>query len=169
MRHLELMRFLLVTSFTSQPDGRTSERAALTAPTGVSRSDKLHSVIPRAFPVPVPLENDEKQPRLFGRRKALAAFVAGGALPLVAFNTPEKVDALDMDAFMNKELEADTKNCDPKRDPKCAPQMTADEALCKYGQSGNARGEACRRVKAAGGELPKANSQGKSLGGAYAM
>jgi len=74
-----------------------------------------------------------------------------------------------MDAFMNSQLESDTKNCDPKRDPKCIPKLSADEALCKYGQSGNARGEACKRVKQAGGTLPSAQPQGKSLGGAYAM
>ena len=67
------------------------------------------------------------------------------------------------------QLEADSKKCDPKTDKKCAPQLSQDEALCKYGQSGDARGEACKRVKAAGGELPKAGAQGKSLGGAYAM
>jgi hypothetical protein len=46
--------------------------------------------------------------------------------------------------------------------------MTKDEAMCKYGQSGNLRGEACKRVKAKGGPLPGA-SKAKSLGGAYAM
>ena len=46
--------------------------------------------------------------------------------------------------------------------------MTSDEALCKYGQSGKARGEACMRYKAAGGALPT-STQVKSLGGAYAM
>lgn len=63
----------------------------------------------------------------------------------------------------------DTKNCDPKKDPKCIPPLTSDEALCKYGQSGEARGEACKRVKEGGKELPSAKPQGKSLGGAYAM
>jgi hypothetical protein len=66
------------------------------------------------------------------------------------------------------QIEADTKNCDPKRDPKCIPKLTADEALCKYGQSGTARGEACKRVKAGGGKIDT-RPQGKSLGGAYAM
>ena len=70
--------------------------------------------------------------------------------------------------FCLSQLDSDTKNCDPKRDSKCIPKLSSDEALCKYGQSGNARGEACRRVKAAGGELPKASKE-KSLGGAYAI
>jgi hypothetical protein len=77
--------------------------------------------------------------------------------------------ALDMDAFAASTLENDKKNCDPKKDPKCIPKISADQALCTYGQSGAARGEACKRVKAAGGSLPSAASQGRSLGGAYAM
>ena len=73
--------------------------------------------------------------------------------------------------FLNTvlQLKADEKNCNPKLDPKCIPKLSADEALCKYGQSGEARGEACKRVKKSGGELPSAKPQGKSLGGAYAM
>lgn len=67
------------------------------------------------------------------------------------------------------QLEADTTNCDPKKDPKCKPQLSQDQALCQYGQSGAARAEACKRVKAAGGALPSASPQGKSLGGAYAL
>ena len=78
-------------------------------------------------------------------------------------------NALDMDAFMNAELANDLKNCDPKRDPKCVPKLSDDEALCKYGQSGKARAEACTKVKSGGKELPSAAPQGKSLGGAYAM
>ena len=72
-----------------------------------------------------------------------------------------------MDAFMNAELENDTKNCDPKRDPKCSPQLSNDEAMCKYGQ-GAAKSAACRKLREAGKEIPK-ESGGKSLGGAYAM
>jgi hypothetical protein len=67
------------------------------------------------------------------------------------------------------QLEADTKNCDSKKDNKCIPKLTPDEAMCKYGQSGETRGEACRRVKEAGGALPKVGAPVKSLGGAYAM
>ena len=67
------------------------------------------------------------------------------------------------------QLDNDQKNCDPKKDPKCIPQLSHDEALCQYGQSGNARSEACKRVKASGKKLPDAKPQGKSLGGAYAM
>ena len=66
------------------------------------------------------------------------------------------------------QLEEDTKNCNPKTDPKCKPKLTEDEALCKYGQGGEKRLEACRRVKAAEGDV-SASPQGRSLGGAYAM
>jgi len=92
--------------------------------------------------------------------------VASGPFPLTLIPT-----ILPFVSFflLPLQLEADTKNCDPKKDPKCAPQMTEDEALCKYGQSGDARAEACKRFKAGGGTPPKPGSGGKSLGGAYAM
>jgi len=49
-------------------------------------------------------------------------------------------------------------------------KLNPDEALCKYGQGGTtARTEACKRVKAAGGQLPGKSAPVKSLGGAYAM
>mmetsp|Transcript_11335 Transcript_11335/g.27180 ORF Transcript_11335/g.27180 Transcript_11335/m.27180 type:complete len:144 (+) Transcript_11335:121-552(+) len=86
----------------------------------------------------------------------------------VAFAPAVAANALDMDAFANAQIEADIKNCDPKLDPKCIPKLNADEALCKYGQSGTKKSEACKRVKAAGGDVSQA-PQGKSLGGAYAM
>jgi len=46
--------------------------------------------------------------------------------------------------------------------------LLEDEALCQYGSSGEARGEACLRVRKAGGKLPEVKKE-KSLGGAYAM
>eukprot|EP00527_Entomoneis_sp_CCMP2396_P004841 CAMPEP_0198141218 /NCGR_PEP_ID=MMETSP1443-20131203/4254_1 /TAXON_ID=186043 /ORGANISM="Entomoneis sp., Strain CCMP2396" /LENGTH=156 /DNA_ID=CAMNT_0043803889 /DNA_START=159 /DNA_END=629 /DNA_ORIENTATION=+ len=102
-----------------------------------------------------------------GRRQALALF--GSSLVFIA-GASGQAGALDMDAFMQKELNSDKDNCDPKSDPKCIPKLNADEALCKYGQSGStARSEACKRVKQGGGELPSSQPQGKSLGGAYAM
>jgi len=98
------------------------------------------------------------------RRVALvrASFFLGGLV------SASPALALDMDAFMNSEIASDNANCDPKKDPKCIPKLTKDESLCKYGASGNARGEACKRVKAAGGTLPGQTKE-KSLGGAYAM
>ena len=93
---------------------------------------------------------------------------AGVFAAMVAFTPVVAANALDMDAFANAQIEADVKNCDPKRDPKCIPKLSPDEALCKYGQSGRVKSEACKRVKAAGGDITQA-PQGKSLGGAYAM
>ena len=69
--------------------------------------------------------------------------------------TAAAANALDMDSFENSLLEKDTTQCDPKRDPKCIPKLTPDEALCKYGVSGSdARTAACKRVRDAGGLLP---------------
>ena len=92
--------------------------------------------------------------------------VATGAL--VVGITSSTANALDFDSFANSEIESDTKSCDPKRDPKCIPKLSEDEALCQYGSSGEARGEACLRVRKAGGKLPEVKKE-KSLGGAYAM
>lgn len=99
-----------------------------------------------------------------GRRAAFSKIFGGAAL---IASQPVVANALDMDAFMNAELANDTKNCDPKRDPKCLPPMTSDQASCKYGQ-GKAKSEACKRIRESGKEVPK-ESGGKSLGGAYAM
>ncbi|KAL7543995.1 hypothetical protein ACHAWF_007504 [Thalassiosira exigua] len=91
---------------------------------------------------------------------------ATGAL-LVGF-TGTAANALDFDAFEKGEIKSDTDKCDPKRDPKCVPKLTKDEALCQYGGGGQARGDACMRVRKAGGALPEVKKE-KSLGGAYAM
>jgi hypothetical protein len=75
---------------------------------------------------------------------------------------------LDFDAFEKGTIDSDTKNCNPKLDPKCQPKLSPDEALCQYGNSGKARGEACKRIRDAGGKLPDVQKV-RSLGGAYAM
>jgi len=80
-----------------------------------------------------------------GRREALSKIFGGAAL-IASQAQPLVANALDMDAFINNELSNDTKNCDPKRDPKCAPQLSNDEALCKYGQ-GSAKSAACKKIK----------------------
>ena len=96
----------------------------------------------------------------------ISKVAASGAL--VVGITSSSANALDFDSFANSEIESDTKKCDPKRDPKCIPKLSEDEALCQYGSSGEARGEACLRVRKAGGKLPEVKKE-KSLGGAYAM
>ena len=100
------------------------------------------------------------------RRNFINNFGAIAAGSIVSL--PSVTNALDFDAFEKGEVESDTKNCNPKFDPKCIPKLTADEALCQYGKSGQARGEACQRVKKSGGKLPEVTKE-KSLGGAYAM
>ena len=64
-----------------------------------------------------------------GRREALSKGVAFFGAAISGF--AGKAEALDMDAFMSAELEADEKNCDPKRDPKCKPKLSADDASKK--------------------------------------
>ncbi|GMI00621.1 hypothetical protein TrLO_g8479 [Triparma laevis f. longispina] len=94
--------------------------------------------------------------------------MSGLSFLTVAPLIPGAAQALDMDAFMNSELASDKAACNEKTDSKCVPKLSQDEALCKYGQSGEKRGEACKRVKAAGGSMDS-KPTGKSLGGAYAM
>ncbi|KAL3776323.1 hypothetical protein HJC23_011648 [Cyclotella cryptica] len=102
----------------------------------------------------------------FNRRNFVGNF---GALATgTIMSIPRVVSALDFDAFEKGEIAADTKNCNPKLDPKCQPKLSPDEALCQYGNSGKARGEACRRVRDAGGKLRDVKKE-RSLGGAYAM
>jgi hypothetical protein len=103
---------------------------------------------------------------IMSRRNAMGGLAT---IFLSTVGATNNANALDMDAFMNAELASDQKNCDPKRDPKCIPKLSEDEALCKYGQGGKAKGEACSRLKKSGKEVPQAAPGGKSLGGAYAM
>jgi hypothetical protein len=58
--------------------------------------------------------------------------------------TPTAAMALDMDAFINKELESTT--CDEKINKKCQPKLSDDEALCRFGSPSKATGEACVRA-----------------------
>lgn len=101
-------------------------------------------------------------------RRCFGKFITTAALTGI-MGSGGKVNALDFDSFERGLIEKDTNQCDPKRDPKCIPKLTKDEALCQYGGGGKERGLACRRVKEAGGKLPDAQPQVKSLGGAYAM
>mmetsp|Transcript_21528 Transcript_21528/g.31846 ORF Transcript_21528/g.31846 Transcript_21528/m.31846 type:complete len:161 (-) Transcript_21528:2718-3200(-) len=140
-----------VTGLALNPDFLRSQAKA----TSISKNDMHRPCKSRRH------ENES----ILGRRRALKGIFGGVVLATVAI----PANALDMDSFVNSELESDQKNCDPKRDPKCIPKLTPDQALCKYGQSGDKRAEACANVKKAGGAMPDIKSQGKSLGGAYAM
>ncbi|KAL7537151.1 hypothetical protein ACHAXR_007627 [Thalassiosira sp. AJA248-18] len=105
------------------------------------------------------------------RRNFLNDFskVAAGAIFVgISSGSSNAANALDFDSFEKGEIASDTEKCDPKKDPKCIPKLSKDEALCQYGGGGDARGEACMRVRKAGGKLPEVKKE-KSLGGAYAM
>mmetsp|Transcript_37626 Transcript_37626/g.80308 ORF Transcript_37626/g.80308 Transcript_37626/m.80308 type:complete len:177 (+) Transcript_37626:163-693(+) len=63
-------------------------------------------------------------------------------LPIAAAalsTTPPPALALDFDAFESSEISKDT--------GKANPELTEDEALCKFGAPGRAMGEACERAK----------------------
>lgn len=64
-----------------------------------------------------------------------SVLTAAGAATTTTVLSPSAVLALDMDAFMEKELQKDT----PK-------QMSDDERMCKFGAPGTERGEACKRA-----------------------
>jgi len=63
------------------------------------------------------------------------------AAPLIA---APAAFALDMDAFANQQLADEV--CDEKVNKKCAPKLTEDEALCRYGFPSKKTGEACVRA-----------------------
>ena len=64
--------------------------------------------------------------------------------PLIA--APTAAMALDMDAFMNKELEMDSTVCDERTNKRCQPKLSDDEALCRFGSPSKGTGEACVRA-----------------------
>jgi hypothetical protein len=76
------------------------------------------------------------------RRSVLVLpFIAAAA----ATSSPAAAVALDMDAFASKALESGGK-CDEKMDKKCRPNLSDDEALCRFGQPSKEIGEACVRA-----------------------
>jgi hypothetical protein len=100
-----------------------------------------------------------------GRREALDVLAKAALVTAFAGIAPPAV-ALDMDSFEKSLIEKDTTDCDERLDAKCVPKLTPDEALCKYGVSGaDARTEACRRVRDAGGQLPSKKTGERSTQG----
>ncbi|KAL9188101.1 hypothetical protein ACHAXT_006479 [Thalassiosira profunda] len=90
----------------------------------------------------------------------------GAAVAATIGASPPAAHALDFDAFEQGEVARDTAQCNPKLDPKCAPKLTPDEALCKYGVPGaDARTAACRRVRDAGGLLPNSKTGERNVKG----
>ncbi len=64
----------------------------------------------------------------FGGAAAGSTLLAGLAVSLSAAPV---TNALDFDAFERGEIATDTAKCDPKKDPKCIPKLSSDEALCQ--------------------------------------
>jgi hypothetical protein len=94
----------------------------------------------------------QSKTQLFIQRRHIIDTIAQAAILGTAAASAR---ALDMDSFVNSQLEKDTTECNPKLDPKCIPKLTPDEALCKYGVAGSdARLAACKRVRDVGGLLP---------------
>ena len=70
-------------------------------------------------------------------RRELIDIIAKTTIFSILINQqPNVVNALDMESFENSLIEKDTTQCNSKEDPKCIPKLSGDEALCKYGVSG---------------------------------
>jgi hypothetical protein len=78
------------------------------------------------------------------RRSFFVAPIAVSTAAMALVAVPTAAMALDMDAFINKELESTT--CDEKINKKCQPKLSDDEALCRFGSPSKATGEACVRA-----------------------
>ena len=74
---------------------------------------------------------------------ARVAFV-GASLTGVSISMSQPSVALDMDAFARKELAEEP--CNDRVSKKCKPQLSEDEALCRFGQPSPKTGEACLRA-----------------------
>ena len=80
-------------------------------------------------------------------------------------------NALDMDAFINKELGNDNTGGSSKSSSSSSgnKQLSSDEALCRFGQPGKEKGDACVRagipISAKGGRV---NAYGEIDRGTYA-
>lgn len=71
------------------------------------------------------------------------------SLPFLLYSSafcPHPSQALDIDAFIQNELDSEV--CNNRVDKKCISKvkMSDDEALCKFGQPGKSRGDACVRI-----------------------
>ena len=75
---------------------------------------------------------------MMSRRSAAFA-----AVPFL-IGAPTAAIALDIDSFMQRELDNGT--CNEKIDKKCKPKLSDDEALCRFGQPSPETGEACIRA-----------------------
>lgn len=77
------------------------------------------------------------------RRNFLTSNVKATTFLTIASTTkPLITNALDMDAFMNSQLD----NTPSKKEYPTTEKMSDDEALCKFGQPGRQKGDACVRA-----------------------
>jgi hypothetical protein len=61
-------------------------------------------------------------------------------------STLPAAEALDIDSFIQKELDDTSTTCNEKTDKKCKPKLSTDEALCRFGQPSKSTGDACLRA-----------------------
>ena len=82
------------------------------------------------------------------RRLFLSTLATDSILLTVVGSCQQSAGALDMDAFVAKELALSNNDsdCDDRVDKKCQRKMSDDEALCRFGQPSQATGEACLRA-----------------------
>ncbi|KAG7350484.1 hypothetical protein IV203_009844 [Nitzschia inconspicua] len=92
----------------------------------------------------IPSLNDDNRAPSVSRRASLISLVSAF---VITSNTAAKNSnalALDIDSFIQTELNEDT--CNEKKSKKCKPNLTEDEALCRFGQPSQKTGEACLRA-----------------------
>lgn len=68
------------------------------------------------------------------------------AITTAVTTTTTSAHALDIDSFVQNELQADSVRCNDKTSKKCMPKLSEDEALCRFGQPSPRTGEACLRA-----------------------
>lgn len=91
--------------------------------------------------------NPKNRPPPPPSRRSFFSQLAFGASALAVVNshiTQQPALALDMDAFVQKELSNEV--CDERTNKKCMPKLTDDQALCRFGQPSKETGEACLRA-----------------------
>lgn len=85
-------------------------------------------------------------PPAASRRSFLAVLplVAAPGIPITAVVVAANANALDVDNFIQQQL--DTSSCDERTSKKCKPQLSEDEAMCRFGQPSPRTGNACVRA-----------------------
>jgi hypothetical protein len=99
-------------------------------------------------PTPINCYSPPRQPVQRGPLASIPSKVSRRSflvtLPLVTGLSTPDANALDFDSFIQGELDATP--CDEKTSKKCKPQMTKDQAMCRFGQPSPETGNACLRA-----------------------